>query len=195
MIKLKKNVKGFTLAEEVITVILIGILVVAASGILINAIRIFSMNVISLNAQAKGIAVMDQLADNLTYAKEVNAVDDKNDFPTTTNSYQMILYPKTDTNGNYLYANTQLKYTSGSVWQAPADNKLCVLNSFEAEYVIQVDSANSGFAEIQLQVKRHDRTWYSEHRTVELKNNPFAAGTSFVYNSEDGKCLYIGCME
>ena len=37
MRKLVKNRKGFTLAEEVVTVLLIGILVASASGILLNA--------------------------------------------------------------------------------------------------------------------------------------------------------------
>ena len=41
MRKLVKNRKGFTLAEEVVTVLLIGILVASASGILLNAMRIF----------------------------------------------------------------------------------------------------------------------------------------------------------
>ena len=40
MRKLVKNRKGFTLAEEVVTVLLIGILVASASGILLNAMRI-----------------------------------------------------------------------------------------------------------------------------------------------------------
>ena len=52
MRKLVKNRKGFTLAEEVVTVLLIGILVASASGILLNAMRIFCQNVIMFNAQS-----------------------------------------------------------------------------------------------------------------------------------------------
>ena len=53
MRKLVKNRKGFTLAEEVVTVLLIGILVASASGIIVNACRIFCMYVIMVNAQYK----------------------------------------------------------------------------------------------------------------------------------------------
>ena len=61
MRRIEKNRKGFTLAEEVVTVLLIGILVASASAILLNAMRIFCQNVIMFNAQSKGIAVMEQL--------------------------------------------------------------------------------------------------------------------------------------
>lgn len=71
MRKLVKNRKGFTLAEEVVTVLLIGILVASASGILLNAMRIFCQNVIMFNAQSKGIAVMEQLESHLAYAKTI----------------------------------------------------------------------------------------------------------------------------
>lgn len=40
MRRIEKNRKGFTLAEEVVTVLLIGILVASASAILLNAMRI-----------------------------------------------------------------------------------------------------------------------------------------------------------
>lgn len=46
MRRIEKNRKGFTLAEEVVTVLLIGILVASASAILLNAMRIFCQNVI-----------------------------------------------------------------------------------------------------------------------------------------------------
>lgn len=59
------NRKGFTLAEETITVLLIGILIVSASGILLSAMRFFCRNVITLTAQTKGLAVMEQLQENL----------------------------------------------------------------------------------------------------------------------------------
>ena len=71
MRRIEKNRKGFTLAEEVVTVLLIGILVASASAILLNAMRIFCQNVIMFNAQSKGIAVMEQLEDRLNYAKEI----------------------------------------------------------------------------------------------------------------------------
>ena len=45
MRRIEKNRKGFTLAEEVVTVLLIGILVASASAILLNAMRIFCQNV------------------------------------------------------------------------------------------------------------------------------------------------------
>ena len=185
MKKRKKNLKGFTLAEEVITVILIGILIVTATGILMSAIRIFSQNVISLNAQARGIAVMDQLTDNLTYAKKLETVNSISAFSADAAnpcSYEMILYPETTGDNNSLSSNT---------WQTPVQNKLCQLNSYEVEYNIE---ANGSFAVIKLEVKRHGKTWYTEHRTIELKNDPLN-GSTFTYTSTGGEYLYIGSLE
>lgn len=194
MKKRKKNLKGFTLAEEVITVILIGILIVTATGILMSAIRIFSQNVISLNAQARGIAVMDQLTDNLTYAKKLETVNSISAFSTDAAnpcSYEMILYPETTGDNNSLSSNVRLKYVSGNTWQTPVQNKLCQLNSYEVEYNIE---ANGSFAVIKLEVKRHGKTWYTEHRTIELKNDPLN-GSTFTYTSTGGEYLYIGSLE
>lgn len=194
----KKNQKGFTLAEEVITVLLVSILVVSATGIIMNAIRIFSMNVISLNAQAKGIAVMDELTDNLTYANKISTASNKDNFSDDdtdkTNSYQMILYSGSDstTGKKYLYGNTKVKNTSTDTWSSisSADNKLCDLGSFDVSYQISV---TGDYAVIDLKVNRSSKTWYSEKRTIALKNHPPVDG--FTYDSTAGGYLYISSIE
>lgn len=193
MRKLKKNQKGFTLAEELVTVILIGVLVTTASGILMNALRIFSRNVITLNAQAKGIAVMDQLADHLTYAEKIDTAStfsNDEDCP-----YQIMLYPGTTDGKHYLYAKSSLKFEKNeTAHESAAPNVLCTLGAYSAEYTITQDGVD--YAVIELKINRHGSTWYSEKRTVFLANQPFPAdGSVFSYSSTSGGMLHIGSIE
>lgn len=95
MRKLVKNRKGFTLAEEVVTVLLIGILVASASGILLNAMRIFCQNVIMFNAQSKGIAVMEQLESHLAYAKTIGQQETETIAADDGCAHQVVLYVDT----------------------------------------------------------------------------------------------------
>lgn len=191
MRKISKNQKGFTLAEEVVTVLLVGVLVASASGILLNAMRIFCQNVITLTAQAKGIAVMQQLEENLEYANEIDKVAlTGTDFPSsTTCAYQVKLWMGQDAAGkNVLNSTSSLKYSSNQA-ASISENQLCKLGTYDAAYTIKIDGS---YAEIQLNIQRNGNTYYSEYRTVELKN---MTGASFSYNSEDDGGLYVGSLE
>lgn len=188
MKKVFKNQKGFTLAEEVVTILLVGILITAASGILLNAMRIFCQNVITLTAQEKGIAVMQQLDENLEYAKEINT-----EATSGTNPYQMELYTETDGEKNYLTVKTNLKYSKDDTTGHSATNRVCSLGAYEAIYTINGSSGTNQVV-VDLKINRHGTTYYSERRTIELKNITIA-GTGFFYDSEHGGSLYIEGLE
>lgn len=194
MKKFAKNQKGFTLAEEVVTVVLIGILVVTASGILMSAMRIFCRNVITITAQEKGIAVMEQLEENLEYAKEIKAVSTSG-----TNPYQVKLSLKDEDGKQYLSAETTLKYSSTDTGHT-ADNQVCKLGAYRASYTVKETGTDQ--VEIFLKISRNGTVYYSDLRTVVLKNSPEIsciepASEKVIYDSGNPTCgsLCIECLE
>ena len=69
--KKTKNLKGFTLVEEVVSLFILSILILVASGMMIAAMRVYSVNVKTQSAQNKGQYVYDLLDDKLTYASGI----------------------------------------------------------------------------------------------------------------------------
>lgn len=199
MRKLVKNRKGFTLAEEVVTVLLIGILVASASGILLNAMRIFCQNVIMFNAQSKGIAVMEQLEDRLNYAKEIES--SKCDVSAITHStdcaHQVLLSIEPDEKGKkQLVEKGYLYYSDAEDSRTEINNVLCKLGNYDAKIVIKKDSNNTVIVDVR--ILRGNTVYYSEERTVELKNNVVLSGTDDTIidtSKETSKILYIGSLE
>lgn len=183
-----KNRKGFTIAEEVITVLLISILVAAATGILSYAMRIFCRNVISLTAQTKGHAVMEQLEDHLEYAMDISASS-----PITSEkaAYTVAIYPAEVSGDHVLMSVGTLKNSSSDTAGTSTSNTLCKMGSYHAAYVITVDGGTH-LATIDLKIDRNGTVYYSEKRTVELKNY---TGSNVTYDSSAGGSLYIGNLE
>ena len=66
--KKSKNLKGFTLVEEVVSLFILSILILVASGMMISAMRVYSVNVKTQSAQNKGQYVYDLLSNKLTYS-------------------------------------------------------------------------------------------------------------------------------
>lgn len=200
MRKLVKNRKGFTLAEEVVIVLLIGILVASASGILLNAMRIFCQNVVMFNAQSKGIAVMEQLEDRLAYAKEIGGkYDGISDISRKTGcAHQVLLSVESDTNGkNELVEDGYLYYSDTEDSKNEIHNVLCKLGNYDAEIKLKKSSENTMV--LMVKIKRNNTTYYSEERTVALKNNDVTvvnSGKAYIYsNTGTAKYLYIGSLE
>lgn len=69
--KKTKNLKGFTLVEEVVSLFILSILILVASGMMISAMRVYSVNVKTQSAQNKGQYVYDLLDEKLTYASGI----------------------------------------------------------------------------------------------------------------------------
>lgn len=205
MRKFSKNQKGFTLAEEIVTVVLIGVLIVMASGILMNAMRIFCRNVITLTAQEKGIAVMEQLERNLEYATDIKSVENAkiSSFNTAESAepYQVILELGVDPNGkNILRSNALVRYSSIEKDESESDikkNTLCRMGTYTASYEIKAvgdksdPSAPTSYIIVDLKIQKNGTTYYSDNRIIELKNKTVAS--NFSYNSS--KPLYISCLE
>lgn len=66
---LKRNNKGTTLAEMIVTFALVGIFLVAASGILVSAVLVHSQLTATMYAQSAGETILDKIAGELGAAK------------------------------------------------------------------------------------------------------------------------------
>lgn len=73
-----KNLKGFTLVEEVVSLVILSILILVASGMMIAAMRVYSVNVKTQSAQEKGKYVYELLDDKLTYSSGFTYSDGTN---------------------------------------------------------------------------------------------------------------------
>lgn len=202
MRRIEKNRKGFTLAEEVVTVLLIGILVASASAILLNAMRIFCQNVIMFNAQSKGIAVMEQLEDRLNYAKEIGGryrnISDISRKADCAN--QVLLSVEKDDDGkNELVEDGYLYYSDAEDSKNDIHNNvLCKLGNYDAEITLESGTGNT--VVVTVRIKRNGTVYYSEERTVTLKNSSVivntSASSSHIYSTTGtSKYLYIGSLE
>ncbi|MCC8110350.1 MAG: hypothetical protein LIO74_01555 [Ruminococcus sp.] len=180
-----KNKKGFTIAEEVISLLLVSILIVTASGILTSQMRIFARNVITLTAQKKGIAVMDQLVNDLEYATGIGDT-----CATTSDPYQLIL--TVDSDG--LNEIVALQYSNSNTSSYTTNNLVCKMGNYDALYQLEYNSTNQSI-KIDLQVERSGTVYYSEQRTVVLKNLPYVSLSSNQYDSINENKLYISGLE
>lgn len=189
MKKIRPNKKGFTLVEEVVSVLLIGILIVSASGIMMSSLRIFARNVITLNAQERGIAVMNQLEEHIKYAKEISSAATD----TLSSPYQVELTLKKDANEYYLNSKSKFKQYSDISELTSIDNKLCSLGTFKPEYTISKAPGSVNAVVIDVKVYCRGSVYYSDKRTVRLMNkNANVMITSAVSQSDT---LYIGSIE
>ena len=170
-------------------------------AILLNAMRIFCQNVIMFNAQSKGIAVMEQLEDRLNYAKEIGGsyggisdISRKADC-----AHQVLLSVKDDDDGKKeLVEDGYLYYSDAEDSKNEIHNVLCKLGNYDAEIDLKSGSGNT--AVLTVRIKRNDTVYYSEERTVALKNSSVtvitAADSSHVYsNTGTSTYLYIGSLE
>ena len=198
MRKLVKNRKGFTLAEEVVTVLLIGILVASASGILLNAMRIFCQNVIMFNAQSKGIAVMEQLESHLAYAKTIGQQETETIAADDGCAHQVVLYVDTQDGKSELKEKGTIYYSDTDSAGTTVDKVLCKLGTYQAKILVQkVDDVT---VTVDVRISRNDTVYYSETRMVKLQNRATVKATlnaSDIYDSSvaASRYLYIGSLE
>ena len=190
MKKIRPNKKGFTLVEEVVSVLLIGILIVSASGIMMSSLRIFARNVITLNAQERGIAVMNQLEEHIKYANEISGAATD----TLVSPYQVALILEKDSDDKYyLNSKSKFKQYSDSSEMTSIDNRLCSLGTFKPEYTISKAAGSVNAVVIDVKVYCRGSVYYSDKRTVRLMNkNADVKLTSAVDQEHE---LYIGSIE
>ena len=200
MRRIEKNRKGFTLAEEVVTVLLIGILVASASAIASHRGGAFIHPDENIFRQAR-TRVMEQLEDRLNYAKEIGGsyggisdISRKADC-----AHQVLLSVKDDDDGKKeLVEDGYLYYSDAEDSKNEIHNVLCKLGNYDAEIDLKSGSGNT--AVLTVRIKRNDTVYYSEERTVALKNSSVtvitAADSSHVYsNTGTSTYLYIGSLE
>lgn len=193
MKRFSANKKGFTLVEEVVAVVLIGILILASAGMMIGAMRVLGRNVITLNAQEKGMAVMRQLEDHLKYA---DTISDSETAEYLACPYQTKLTVE-ESSGEYsLMADAYFDQYAGNGTPATGTNVLCHLGGFETKYTVKLMAADPTAgtpeqAEVYVSVFRNGTQYYAERRNIELKNDPVLSGAEI----KEDQIMYVGSME
>lgn len=109
--KKTKNLKGFTLVEEVVSLFILSILILVASGMMIAAMRVYSVNVKTQSAQNKGQYVYDLLDDKLTYASGIQ--------------YQTIKETDGETEISPLDPQNETYFKGGEMKKIFEDNEVC----------------------------------------------------------------------
>ena len=145
--------------------------------------------------------VMEQLEDRLNYAKEIGGsyggisdISRKADC-----AHQVLLSVKDDDDGKKeLVEDGYLYYSDAEDSKNEIHNVLCKLGNYDAEIDLKSGSGNT--AVLTVRIKRNDTVYYSEERTVALKNSSVtvitAADSSHVYsNTGTSTYLYIGSLE
>ena len=145
--------------------------------------------------------VMEQLEDRLNYAKEIGGsyggisdISRKADC-----AHQVFLSVKDDDDGKKeLVEDGYLYYSDAEDSKNEIHNVLCKLGNYDAEIDLKSGSGNT--AVLTVRIKRNDTVYYSEERTVALKNSSVtvitAADSSHVYsNTGTSTYLYIGSLE
>jgi type II secretory pathway component PulJ len=185
-----------TLLEEVIAMLLVGILIVTVSGMLLSTMRILTRNVMTLGAQERGLAVMEQLENHLEYAMEIQTTG-----LTDSSPYQVTLYLAEEDDKQLLKAESKLdSYANGSF--ATATNTLCDLGKYAVQITVSSANADASALSIFVQVSRNGTAYYTEQREVALQNkgrdgfvSGISASTSYTMDATNRQKLYIGSLE
>lgn len=181
------NKRGFTLAEEVVNILLISILVASASAIIINCMRMMSRNIISAAAQSRGIAVMNLLDDKLRYAYKIDTADLSKESKSTF-SYVDKLY----VDGGYVYDNVYRKNKDDGSLTDKGANKICKIGSYQIDYQVEIED-NSNVYKVTVIVKKSGNIYYSDYREITNKNGNSVKKITYSSSTDDG--LYIASIE
>lgn len=116
------NTKGFTLVELIVTLLISVILLAVAGTILLSSFQLFSKSASDNEAKLIGDSVMQFLSDQITYAPDLQLIDqqDTTTPPQYTNQIRIVggkLYyqtgsqPETNYFGDEFYLNTNVQIT------------------------------------------------------------------------------------
>lgn len=192
--KKTKNLKGFTLVEEVVSLFILSILILVASGMMISAMRVYSVNVKTQSAQNKGQYVYDLLDEKLTYASGIQ--------------YQTIKETDGETEISPLNPPNETDFTNGEeknvfdetneVCQSITIDKKGIKNSFNNK-TIEFDPYN---VEVSLQLETQETTAASASADNSMNDE---ALFNLVSNSEvtdsagyltpQGEVSFLGSLE
>ena len=112
-------------------------------------------------------------------------------------AHQVLLSIEPDEKGKkQLVEKGYLYYSDAEDSRTEINNVLCKLGNYDAKIVIKKDSNNTVIVDVR--ILRGNTVYYSEERTVELKNNVVFSGTDDTIidtSKETSKILYIGSLE
>lgn len=195
----KVNKKGATLAEEIIVILLLTILIAAATGIIMNQMRVFAHNAVTLAAQQRGTAIMDELVDDLQYAviiKDTNFTD--TDDTVGLSSLEALSMGQDEDGANILQKVTNLKYSESEGNAVELTNAACELGNYTATYELEYNPTAQSML-IKVTVFRSGDTYYSSWRSITLKNagvsNFSVSLTGNAFDSSSGASLYVAALE
>lgn len=169
MKRFRKNRKGFTLVEELVTIVLVSMLVLLASGIMMNALRVLANQVIMLNAQKYGVSIMDTMEPRVAYAHVISA-SDADLTADTKNRLQSKITVGVDANGhNVLQADTTFFTTSGSTGEN-MNNILVNTGSYDTKLTFSDYDATNHTLKMRVDVLKNGHSEYAAERTIALMN-------------------------
>ncbi len=129
---------------------------------------------------------MRQLEDHLKYA---NAVVNSDTDPVYNACPYRTVLTVVESGGEYtLNAATKFDQFNDDN-DVEGSNVLCDLGGFKPEYTVTLTDSTK--AVVYLNIKRHDTIYYSERRTIDLKNAPSVTADTIDQNEP----LYVGSME
>ncbi len=149
---MKKSLKGFTLTEVLVTLVILGLIITLSSGMILMSTNLVLKNAQLVNAQNQGISVYGDIEKRIRYANKLLITDktDEIDFydacNTKTNEEKFLI------NGNIMVKN--LKYDINGNFPAPFS---------------QADSFSGFFISNEELLNRKD-TSYVVYNTEILKN-------------------------
>lgn len=198
MRKFSKNKKGATLAEEIIVILLLTILISAATGIIMNQMRVFAHNALTLSAQQRGTAIMDELVDDLQYAVIIKDTDFTEDDDTTGLSSLEQLSMAEENDGNILQKVSDLKFSESEGNAVTLTNAACELGNYDATFELAYDPSAQTM-QVTVTVSRSGSTYYRSSRNITLKNagvDGFSVSlTNDAFDSSSGAILYVAALE
>lgn len=163
--KKTKNLKGFTLVEEVVSLFILSILILVASGMMIAAMRVYSVNVKTQSAQNKGQYVYDLLDDKLTYASGIQ--------------YQTIKETDGETEISPLNPPNETYFKGGEVKKIFEDDEVC------QNITVDKDGITNSFNNKKIEFGQ-----YNVDVSLELETQATTAASASADNSMNDEALF-----
>lgn len=167
MKKLRKNNKGFTLTELIVSIAILSIVAVAACSFMVTGTRTYSSLNYTVRLQYEAQIVMAQLQEYTIDCTDGIAWDDSKSTPTLyiVNGTDVHLFVFNSENQTLSYGKTG----KAATLTEPTYN-------LAAEHItgMDVDLSQEGQVEITLQMQRNTKT-YSATQHIALRNRPECA--------------------
>lgn len=166
--KLKKDQRGFTLVELIVTILIMSIVMVAAAGFLITAVNSYRVANIELELQSEAQVAMNQFNDILIEAKQYKFEQDLSGNPKLT-----VVTPGTQGAGDVTYyfsvKNSELLFS-----KTPDDPDPPLLARYCKKFEIKESGKENKLVTVTIDFEYAGRT-YETTSCISLRNQGSSA--------------------